>query len=382
MKLTRIALCAALALPSSVCFGQHYSQVNLVSSQGTKADTDLINPWGLSRGSGSPWWISDAGTGKSTLYTGDGTKLGLTVTIPGATAGSTGIPTGTIFNGTSSFMIGGSPALFLFSTINGTIAGWNQGTGTKAKTMVIGKKGSVYTGLTSSTVNGTTYIYAANLAKGTIDVFDGTWKPVKLPVDSYQGDPFFDDLLPAGYMPYNVQAIGSDIVVTYALVTSASQGFPVAGMGNGYVDIYSASGYLLQHLEHGDWLNEPWGVALAPTDFGKYSHDLLIGNFAGGEGNASTFSGTIAAYDLVTGHYEGELENAKGKWISIQGLWALSPGNSSPVNLDTDVIPGTGGKSNYGPAEMYFTAGSGGGHQGLFGFLVAAPGDLTEGNDQ
>jgi uncharacterized protein (TIGR03118 family) len=252
-----------------------------------------------------------------------------------------------------------------------------------------GKTGSEYTGLTSATADVVnpktgllqtqTFLYAANVGLGTVDVFDSSLKAHKFTVDSpYQQQPFFDDLLPPGYAPYNVQAIGNDIVVTYGSVAGQTGfKFPAGGDGLGYVDIYSADGYLLQRLEHGAWLNGPWGVALAPTDFGKFSHALLIGDFANGQAPSAgnEYSGTIAAYDLATGSYLGQLENTTGKWIAIEGLWALSPaGNASPTNVDPAVTTGS--------AEMYFSAGPNSGKQGLFGYLTAASTDLLQGNDQ
>jgi uncharacterized protein (TIGR03118 family) len=167
-----------------------------------------------------------------------------------------------------------------------------------------------------------------------------------------------------------VQAIGNDIVVTYAL---QQQGSPleVDGPGLGYVDIYSSGGQLLQRLEHGDWLNAPWGVALAPLDFGSFSHSLLIGQCAGG--GITQSSGFIAAYDLATGNFEGLLQDASGNPLAINGIWALSPGNLSPANADATAAPA---------AQMYFTAGPNHGPGGLFGYLTAVSAQLTEGNAQ
>lgn len=377
MKLQRLIPAAVLAVTTfcAASYGQHYQATDLVSnSSGKISDPNLINPWGLSRGSGSPWWVSDAGTGKSTLYQGDGTVVGLVVTIPAVKAGATGSPTGTIFNGNpKAFLLGpGFPAAFLFSTIDGTISAWNgsfdvpaKQTSKVAHIVAKGKKGSVYLGLTSATVDGKPYLYAANTGLGTIDVFNSEFKPVTFAVDAEQGAPFTDDLLPNGYMPYNVQAIGDSIVVTY----TSFAGVP----GDGYVDIYSPSGYLKMHLDHGAWLNGPWGIALAPTDFGTFSHALLIGNFADDGSNAADYDGTIAAYDLASGKYLGELDDAKGNWISIPGLWALSPGNVSPANLDAAASPA---------AAMYFTAGPGHEKNGVFGYLTATASDLVQGNDQ
>jgi uncharacterized protein (TIGR03118 family) len=163
-----------------------------------------------------------------------------------------------------------------------------------------------------------------------------------------------DEQLPAHYVTFNVQAIGNDIVVTYVLHQEGAQ-FETDGPGLGFIDIYSSSGRLLQRPEHGDWLNAPWGVALAPLDFGRFSHDLLIGQFAGGGDTPS--SGVIAAYDLATGKFDGLLLDASGKPLTINGIRTLSPGNVSPSNNDAASAPA---------AEMYFTAGPNHGSGGLF----------------
>ena len=379
MRLLRLSSGTMLALClSAVCFGQQYKQTDLVSNG---SDPDLTNPWGLSRGSGSPWWVSDNATGLSTLYNGAGAKQGLVVTIPARVAGKTGSPTGTIFNGNPAdfWLAKGAQAIFLFSTIDGTIAGWNPGVGletgqqppsTHAVTAAKGKEGSVYTGLTSAEVDGKSYLYAANFGKGRVDVYNSAFEPVHFYSGPWEPKPFTDEFLPPEYVPFNVQAIGEDIVVTYAL---HQPGMPVEtdGPGLGYVDIYSAHGRLLRRLEHGDWLNAPWGVALAPLDFGKFSHSLLVGQFAGG--GTSESSGWIAAYNLTTGRFEGLLQDSKGKPLTIQGVWALSPGNASPGNLDASASPA---------AEVYFTAGPNGGSGGLFGYLTAVSKDLVQGNDQ
>jgi uncharacterized protein (TIGR03118 family) len=361
----------AVSMMCAVSFGQHYNQTNLVSNTPGNApvtDPDLINAWGMSRSSSSPWWISDNGTGVATLYNGAGTKQALTVTIPAAVSGNQGIPTGTIFNGspTDFLLAPGKQAIFLFSTIDGTIAGWNPGVlATQAVSVVKTTDGSVYTGLTSAFVQGKLYLYAANFNKGRVDVYDNAFNPVHL------GEKRFDDdRLPDDYMPFNVQAIGNDIVVTYALHEEGAQ-LETDGPGLGYVDIYSSDGRLLRRLEHGNWLNAPWGVALAPLDFGRFSHDLLIGQFAGGGTTAS--SGYIAAYDLATGRLDGLLEDASGKPIAINGIWALSPGNASPGNYNSASAPA---------AEVYFTAGPNHGTGGLFGYLTAVSTELIKGNAQ
>ncbi|WP_035358630.1 TIGR03118 family protein [Edaphobacter aggregans] len=402
----RVTSGISLALSiSAVAFGQHYTQVNLVSNTSGVApvtDPTLINPWGLSRSSSSPWWISDNGTGLSTLFNGAGLKNSLVVTIPKADPNNktfpAGTPTGTIFNSvpTDFILPGGFASSFLFATLDGAIVGWNAkvaiapGAAAPSVNAVVAVKttdGSSYTGLTSALVDGNRYLYAANFNNGRVDVYDGNFHPVTLnPNDQDQsngngnqnnndnGDnnkAFTDRLLPRNYVPFNVQTIANNIVVTYVL---HQQGQPreTDGPGLGYVDIFTAKGRLIQRLEHGDWLNAPWGVALAPQDFGAFSHDLLIGQFAGG--GITQGSGTIAIYDLVTGQFKGLLQDANGNTIAINGLWDISPANNSAAgSYDPAGAPGS---------ELYFTAGPNQGTGGLFGYLKPAATDLTEGNDQ
>jgi uncharacterized protein (TIGR03118 family) len=401
-RLVRLGASTALVLiMSAACFAQHYTQTNLVSNTAGVApvtDPQLMNPWGLSRGSGSPWWVSDQATGFSTLYNGAGAKQSLIVTIPPADPTNkntpTGSPTGTIFNGsqTDFLLAPGAPAIFLFSTIDGTIAGWNPTVAvargaappsTKAVTVAKTTDGSSYTGLTTAFINGKRFLYAANFTKGRVDVYDSAFQAVGIPKKyssgnsngndnegSFSEHSFVDERLPAHYVPFNVQAIGNDIVVTYTLHEEGSP-FETDGPGLGFVDTYSSTGQLLRRLEHGDWLNAPWGVAVAPLDFGRFSHDLLIGQFAGGGDTQS--SGFIAAYDLATGKFDGLLQDASGKPLAINGIWALSPGNVSPTNNDAAAAPA---------AEIYFTAGPNHGSGGLFGYLTAVSTDLIEGNAQ
>jgi uncharacterized protein (TIGR03118 family) len=400
-KLPGLAAAALLTLSAgSFADAQNYTQVNLVANTSGVApvtDPHLVNPWGMSRSSGSPWWISDNGTGLSTLYNGAGVINSLVVTIPKANPASktfpTGTPTGTIANGspTDFVLAPGAAADFLFATIDGTISGWNPTVGvasgstppsTNAVVVVKTTDGSSYTGLTSATINGNRYLYAANFNKGTVDVYDNAFHKVNLRAnnedgnqdwDSDQGNnrPFIDERLPRDFVPFNVQAIGNDIVVTFVL---HQEGNPLEtdGPGLGYVDIFSSDGRLLRRLEHGDWLNSPWGVALAPLDFGTFSHALLIGQFAGG--GATEGSGTIAAYDFATGKFIGLVEDATGKPLAINGLWAISPGNSAVAgSYDPAASPAS---------ELYFTAGPDRGTGGLLGYLKPVSTELTVGNDQ
>jgi uncharacterized protein (TIGR03118 family) len=401
-RLVRYAAGTALVLTTAfVGSAQQYKQTDLVSNIAGDApvtDPQLINAWGLSRASGSAWWVSDNATGFSTLYDGAGAKQSLIVTIPPSDPTNqktpVGSPTGTISNGsqTDFLLAPGQPAAFLFCTADGTIAGWNPNVGlaqgaappsTLAMTVVKTTDGSAYTGLTRAFIDGKAYLYVANFTKGRVDVYDNAFKRVNLS-DSYSnsnedasrdegrshGGVFADDKLPRNYVPFNVQTIGNDIVVAYALHEEGAQ-FESDGPGLGFVDIFSSTGQVLRRLEHGDWLNAPSGIALAPLDFGRFSHDLLIGQFAGGGDTQS--SGFIAAYDLATGKFDGLLQDAAGKPLAINGIWAISPGNVSPSNSDATAAPAS---------QMYFTAGPNHGSQGLFGYLTAVPTQFTEGNDQ
>ena len=179
------------------------------------------------------------------------------------------------------------------------------------------------------------------------------------------------DRLPPNFVPFNVQAIGNDLVVTYAL-HFAGNPFETPGPGLGFVDIYSSKGKLLRRLEHGDWLNAPWGVALAPLDFGRFSHMLLVSNFSAGGTTQS--AGQISAYDLDTGKFVGLLEDASGKPLVIQGIWSMSFANSAtPNSYDPDEAPAS---------ELYFTAGPNAGTGGLFGYLIPVATELVQGNSQ
>ena len=328
----------------------HYQQTNLVSDVPGLAqftDPDLVNPWGLISSSSSPWWVSDNGTGLSTLYNGSGVKQGLIVTIatpPGDLDPAT--PTGVVFNGNNTeFKLSTgatSGARFIFVTEDGTISGWNSGTHSILK---VNNSGSaVYKGVTIAQSGGVDHLYAANFFSGNVDVFDTSYMPVTtLPAGAFK-----DPNLPAGFAPFNVQNIGGDIFVAFAKQDDERKD-EVAGRGLGYVDVFDGSGTLLQRFENVPWLNAPWGLALAPAGFGKSSGNLLVGMFG---------SGQIATFDLATGDFEGLLRNRHGKPIQIDGLWALRFGNGA----------------NAGPTTtLFFTAGIDDEQHGLFGTITPIP---------
>ena len=306
-------------------------------SGGKKKDSHMINAWGATfiAAAHTPFWINDEGTGVSELIDGKGKIMKALpfVTIPGATAGSTGKPTGIVGNATGQFAIpGGASAVFIFDTEDGTIAGWNPSLGATATTIVT-NAGEVYTGLALANNGPGTpnLLYAAN-SKGTIDVFDSNFAPV-----TTTGG-FVDPNLPTGFTPYNVTAIDSDVFVTYSMGVQAV----------GQVDEFDTQGNLIMSFKDPS-LNSPWGVALAPSRFGTFSNDLLVGNKG---------AGTISVFNPANGEFLGQLEEHNGKPIVIQDLWSL--------------VDGTGAMNATANA-VYFTAGTAGYAEGVFGTLEAGP---------
>jgi uncharacterized protein (TIGR03118 family) len=338
-------IAVSLAGPNS------YVQTNLVSDipgVARRTDPNLVNPWGMSSSPTSPVWISDNGTGKTTLEKGGiaGSPLvspGLIVTIPD------GAPTGQVFNPTQSFQIhSGSakaPALFIFASESGEITGWNSAVPLPAPStnaqVAVKVANAVYKGLALSTGTGGNWLYATNFHAGTIDVFDSSFHLV------HWVGAFHDSAIPAGYAPFNIENLNGQLFVTYAVQDSARHD-DARGTGRGFVDIYSLTGTLLKRLVSHGPLNSPWGLALAPAGFGSFGGDLLVGNFG---------NGRISAFDPATGAYLGQLRNQDNLAITINGLWGLRFGN------------GTAGTSN----TLLFTAGIGDESHGLMGVIDVAP---------
>ncbi len=360
-----LTLAVGLVLPSSTALAQapaiqHYNIANLTSNLNSLApnmDPHLVNPWGISRSSGGAFWVSDNGTGLSTLYDGTGKPQSLVVPVPAADPSGTGTPTGTMFNGDpNSFQIApGKNAIFLFVTEDGTISGWNPGVASHAVIMVNTKGKSVFKGGTIATLDtpqgAKPYIYAADFRRGRVDVYDASFNQVRLSEDSFE-----DERVPEGYAPFNVQNIGGNIYVGYAKQDAARHD-EVDGSGNGFVAVFSATGRLLRNFEHGSFLNAPWGLALAPGDFGTHSHDLLVGQFGSGE---------ILAFDAVSGAFKGRLTGNDGKPLQVDGLWAISFGGDGAGN---------------GPATtLFYTAGIDHESNGVFGKITAV--ENVQGNDR
>jgi uncharacterized protein (TIGR03118 family) len=359
-----------LVISPSVTLAQHYNETILVSSipgVGTNAlnghDAQLVNAWGLTRSATSPWWVADNGTGLSTLYNGVGNKQGLIVTIPVPPGVTTpAAPTGVVVNGTATdFLLPAVPpaasaaARFIFVTEDGVIAGWNGGSAAVPK-VDNSTKGAVYKGCTIAEVNGKHYLFVTNFHSGEIEVYDSTFTPVTLDKHAFavgDGDDDHDggesDDHHGRFVPFNVQAIGTNLYVTYAK-QGPDKHDQVDGAGLGFVNVFDTAGRRLAHLQRGLWFNAPWGVAMAPGEFGEFSHSLLVGMFG---------SGQIAAFNPVNGSFLGLIKKHDDSILSIEGLWALGfgAGNASSGAYNT----------------LYFTAGPNTEGDGNFGTLVVDP---------
>jgi len=284
-----------------------------------QTDPDLVNGWGISRSGGSPWWVSDEGTDKSTLYNGNsGAKLGLVVDVDGG-------PTGTVFNGSSDFKVdagtGLLPSRFLFATTEGEIYGWNT-VGT-VSIEAADTEDAIYLGLAIGSSGGANYLYAANFPAGHVDVFD---KDFAL-TTSLPGD-FTDPGLPDGYAPFGIQNIDGEIFVAYAKQNEDGDE-EVHGEGLGYVSAFGTDGTFHGRVASAGELNAPWGMTMAPaTGFGKFSGDLLVGNF--GDGRIHAFARRDSGWEE-----RGVVKGTDNRPISIDGLWGIGFGNgvaSGPTN--------------------------------------------------
>ena len=306
-------------------------------------DSNLVNAWGISFSPTSPFWVSSNEKGLAVLYRVDPvtnvpTKVGLEVTIPGA-----GNPTGQVFANVSGNFNGD---LFLFVSEDGTVSGWRGALGTNAETLATALPGNSYKGSALATIGTDAYLYAADFAGAQIDVYKGNAGAPDLAGN------FTDPNLPAGFAPFNIQKIGNELYVTYALV--GANGDDVAGPGNGFVSAFDLQGNFLGRVASQGSLNSPWGLALAPASFGQFAGDLLVGNFGDGH---------INVFDPSTDAFLGQLLGSDGSPLAIDGLWGLTPGN--------------GGQAG-SPQFIYFSAGPNDEGHGLFGVLaVPEPGTIA-----
>jgi uncharacterized protein (TIGR03118 family) len=331
-----------------------YIQTNLVSDipgLASITDANLKNPWGISFGPTTPFWVSDQVTSLATLY--NVTAAGVTqnatiISIPTTASGPQG-PTGQVSNlipppntPAPSFLVNGIASRFIFADLNGTISAWN-GQGTSAIIQAT-TPGAVYTGLAVNDAH--TRLYAANDAgTGSINVFNALFAPISLGPGAF-ANPF------PGLVPFNVQNIGGKIYVTYAVPGLAAM--RSATEGSGGVAVFDENGVLLQTLigGPGSKLASPWGITLAPsTGFGPFSGDLLVGNF-------SFVASEINAFDPLTGAFEGTIPVAVGAGNTPGGLWALAFGNAG---------------NNGNPTTLFFNDGINGEADGLFAAITFVP---------
>jgi uncharacterized protein (TIGR03118 family) len=340
-------------------------------------DPNLKNPWGITRSSGSPWWVSNNNSGTSTLYVidskGDAVPTSnfpdppgsmfdnfVIVPPPGFTPGAAATPTGIVFNGSPTDFIldkgtpRGNPALFIFATEDGTISGWNPmdniPAGGKPPSINVvlevdnsgngSPNGAVYKGATTADIHGVRYLYVTNFRRARVEVYDTSFHRVHFGEEAFE-----DESIPEGFAPFNIQNIGGSLFVTYAKQDAARHD-DVKGDGNGYVDIYSPAGKLEGRLQHGPWMNSPWGVVWTPRDFGEFSNTILVGNFG---------SGWIAAFNGFTRKFIGFMQNPDNSLVTIHGLWSLTFGNGAKAGPST---------------TLFFSAGINDESDGLFGTLT------------
>jgi uncharacterized protein (TIGR03118 family) len=323
-------------------------------------DSTLLNPWGVAFFPGGPFWINDNGSGISALYQGDGSGfLGMdpapAVIVPTPNGTGTSAPTGIVANTSFSFNVKSNsmPALFIFDTEDGTISAWNLKLGipgpaelevdNSAEQCSNGSTGAVYKGLAQgvaqvqSTNTSGVFLYATNFRCGTVDVFDGNFQPAKL------DGTFADPGIPDGFAPFGIANIDGDLFVTYAKQNDAKHD-DVAGKGNGFVDIFDTDGHLIERFATRGKLNSPWAITEAPFNFGRFSSDVLVGNF--GDGRISAFG--------EDGNFQGQLRDPSKNVIVIDGLWSLI----------------FGGGSMSSPSALYFTSGPDGETNGLVGTIT------------
>ena len=345
-KSARAAFFFFALVAATLASAQKYSQTNLVSDVPGRAatlDPNLVNSWGIAFGPTNPAWVADNGTGVSTLYTGTGAIVPLVVTIP-PPSGATGpsAPTGIVFNGNGGFTVSANgssgSSLFIFDTEDGTISGWSPTVDLHHAILMVDNSGmsAVYKGLAIGTTQDGSFIYANNFHSGWVEMYDSNFQFVKN---------FTDMDLPAGYAPFGIRNIEGKLYVTFALQNAAKHD-DVAGPGHGFLDVFDLNGNKIKRLiSHGE-LNSPWGLALAPADFGKFSGDLLVGNFGNGH---------INAYNIENGAARGHMLRPNGGTLEIDGLWGLAFGNGAAA----------------GPTNtLLFTAGPDDESHGLFGKIT------------
>ncbi len=329
------------AIPNVQASDRHkgsYEQTNLVSDLkgvSRSQDLNLVNSWGITFGPDTPFWIADNGTGLATTYRENGQieHTVVTIPLPAGSTSTTAAPTGIVFNSTNDFIVSkngnSGPAKFIFATEDGTISGWNPNVDPMHALLVVDRSntppgtntGAVYKGLASGSNGGHNRLFAANFRAGVVDVFDAKFQFL---------DSFTDPNVPQGFAPFGIRNIGGLLYVTFAKQDEAKHD-DVAGPGNGFVDTFNTNGVLVKRLISQGVLNSPWGLALAPSNFGRFSNDLLVGNFG---------DSTINAFNPLSGEFLGTIKDKNGNPLGVsggnggnqpgsKGLWGLTFGNGT-----------------------------------------------------
>jgi len=315
-----------------------FTLTSLVADQGVAKtiDPNLVNPWGIAFGPTGLLWVANNGTGTSTVYNADGTKVPTTVTIPGAN-GQQGVPTGIVLNTTTDFAIPNlGAATFIFAGEDGTISAWNQAAPNNTAVIVNDRSagGAVYKGIAMAVNHGANLIYLTNFQNNSVDVFDKNFHCV---------NSFTDPNMTAGFAPFGIANINGQLFVSYAKQKQPDDKDDEPGVGNGFVDIFNPDGTLSKRLISNGTLNSPWGMVVAPTGFSQFAGRLIVGNFG---------DGLISAYDISTGAKIDDLRGTNGNPIKIDGLWGLAFGPAA------------------GSTTLYFASGPDDEKHGLVGTLT------------
>jgi uncharacterized protein (TIGR03118 family) len=337
-----LTLTSALhCLPANADEGA-YQVTSLVTD---KTDANLVNPWGIAFNPNAFVWIANNGSGTATLYDGAGNPAPpppakpLVVTIP------QGKPTGLVFNGTTDFTVNTKSTPFIFASEAGVISAWAPGIDPNNAQQIGPTHNAIYKGLALAANGKGNFLYATDFRNAKIDVFDGTFQDA-LALHELKCDFHVD--VPRGFAPFGIQNINGDLYVSYAKQDQDKED-DVAGPGLGLIVVFDADGCLVRRFTGGWPLNAPWGIALAPADFGQFGNRLLVGNFG---------DGAINAFDLHTGAYVGTLRGTNHRPLHIDGLWGLRFGN---------------GVLDQGADSLFFTAGPNDESGGLYGRIDPAP---------
>jgi len=338
---TAVAACLGLVLLMVSAPAQaQYRLTNLVSNQideqAPNTDPLLVNAWGLARGATSPWWVSDNLSGWATLYNATGTAQSLRVLIPTAGNGPVsptglngpGTPTGVVFNGSQTdFQIKGMQAVFIFATLDGTISAWAPGVNANRAMIAVDNSANkaMYTGLAITSKPSGNFLYAADNTNNKIDMFDGSFSMVKS---------FGDPNIPSSFSVFGIQDINGLVYVAYAIPNVGADGF---------IDVFNEDGTFVKTLIHGRPLNQAWGIALAPGNFGPLSNTLLVSN--------NSTNGTINGFSPKTGGLVGTIRDQHGRKIIFNNTWGIVFGGGTSTNgaaneLFVTVGPGNGAQSS------------------------------------